>query len=214
MKQTPKRVLVIDDELDHCEIIEECLSLPGRERFDVTFAHTVRDACRILAQEDFSFVLLDHNLPDGHGSDILEQMEEHLLTTPVIGLSTSADPQVALADFRGGAIEFITKHDAFNGTKLRQCVLQVLANHARRLAAHDLERRQQFAAITQLSETLVVASRTDSLMQISNRAAFIDCHADLHRRAKMSGEAYALEAAIGLESVKRSANDPKQTFDI
>ena len=99
MKQTPKRVLVIDDELDHCEIIEECLSLPGRERFDVTFAHTVRDACRILAQQDFSFVLLDHNLPDGHGTDILERMQDRLLATPVIGLSTSQDPDVIISDY-------------------------------------------------------------------------------------------------------------------
>ena len=159
MKQTPKRVLIIDDELDHCEIIEECLCHDGRGHFEVTFAHTVRDACRILAEQTFSFVLLDHSLPDGHGCDILEEMDEHLLTTPVIGLSTSADPQVALADFRGGAIEFITKHDAFQGDTLRQRVLYVLANHARRLAAHDLDRRQQFDAITQSSEELVAAAR-------------------------------------------------------
>ncbi len=192
-KHEPRyRVLVIEDEIDHCEMIEDCLGRGGRETMSVEFAHTVKDACRKLEQEKFSFILLDHNLPDGHGSDILERMEDRLLTTPVIGLSTSSDPQVALSDFRGGAIEFITKHEAFKGNVLRQRVIGALSRHKRRAAAALIESHRQRAGIAKSDEELVAAARTDSLMGILNRAAFDDVHRDLYTQAKATGTAYGL----------------------
>jgi len=191
------RVLVIDDELDHCEMIEDCLNRTGRDTIAVTFAHTVQDACRVLEREKFSFILLDHNLPDGHGSDILERMEHRLLTTPVIGLSTSADPRVAIADFRGGAIEFITKHEAFKGDALRRRILTAMARHKRRFTALGIENRRRFAGVAKSDEELVAAARTDPLLGILNRAAFDDVHADSHRQAVANQTEYALCIADG-----------------
>ena len=79
-----RRALVIEDELDHCEMIEECLRRGGHDDIEVVFAHTVRDACAIIAAERFDFVLLDHNLPDGNGSHIV-----HGLRPPRDGHGTS-----------------------------------------------------------------------------------------------------------------------------
>ena len=196
------RVLVIDDEIDHCEMIEDCLSRTGRDTIDVTFAHSVQDACRLLEQEKFSFILLDHNLPDGHGSDILERMEHRLLTTPVIGLSTSADPRVAIADFRGGAIEFITKHEAFKGDALRRCILTAMARHKRRFTALGIENRRRVAGVAKSDEELVAAARTDPLLGILNRAAFDDIHADSHRQALANQTDYAL-CIVDVDHFKR-----------
>ena len=192
-KLEPKyRVLVIDDEIEHCEMIEECLGRGSRDAMSVEFAHTVKEACRRIEQEKFSFILLDHSLPDGHGSDVLERMEDRLLTTPVIGLSTSSDPEVAISDFRGGAIEFITKHEAFKGDVLRQRVIGALSRHKRRTAAAMVESRRTLTGIAQADEELVAAARTDSLMGILNRAAFDDMHADLFSRAVATGVTYGL----------------------
>ncbi len=195
-------VLVIDDEIDHCEMIEDCLSRTGRDTISVVFAHTVQEACRLLEQEKFSFVLLDHNFPDGHGSDILERMEHRLLTTPVIGLSTSADPRVAIADFRGGAIEFITKHEAFKGDSLRRRVLTAMARHKRRLTALTIENRRRSAGVSKSDEELVAAARTDPLLGILNRAAFDDVHADSHRQSLATQTGYAL-CIIDVDHFKR-----------
>ncbi len=196
------RVLVIEDELDHCEMIEDCLGRGGRGTMTVTFVHTVKDACRVLAQEKFSFILLDHNLPDGHGSEVLERMEERLLTTPIIGLSTSSDPEVVISDFRGGAIDFITKHDAFKGQVLRQRVLEALSRHKRRMTAAALESHRRLAGIAQTEEELVVAARTDKLMGILNRAAFDDVHNDLYASATATGASYGL-CIIDLDKFKQ-----------
>ena len=196
------RVLVIEDEIDHCDMIEDCLGRGGRGTMSVVFAHTVKDACRILAEEKFSFVLLDHNLPDGHGSDVLERMEDRLLTTPIIGLSTSSDPEVVISDFRGGAIDFLTKHDAFKGQVLRQRVMDALSRHKRRTTAAALESQRRLAGIAQNEEELVAAARTDKLMGILNRAAFDDVHNDLYANAAATGTSYGL-CIIDLDRFKQ-----------
>ena len=126
MDEPTYRILVIDDEIDHCEMIEDCLCRGGGDTMTFAFAHTVKEACRMIAEEKFSFILLDHNLPDGHGFDVLDRMEDRLLTTPIIGLSTSSDPKIAISVFRRGAIDFMTKHDAFKGDALRRRVMEAL----------------------------------------------------------------------------------------
>ena len=121
------RVLVVDDDLDHCDLIKDCLLRAKDDPIEVTLAHTVVDACRLLRDSRYDCVLLDHNLPDGHGVDVLEQVKERLLRTAVIGLSASRDPQVAIADFRGGCIDFIVKHEAFRGETLKRRIKEALS---------------------------------------------------------------------------------------
>jgi DNA-binding NtrC family response regulator len=133
------RALVIEDERDHCEMIEDCFARASDTPVLLVFVRTVEQACDMLTWERFDFILLDHSLPDGTGCDVLDRMREHLLTTPVIGLSTSADPEVALADFRGGAIEFIEKHAAFRGDELPRRVFTVLRKHRQQVAANAIE---------------------------------------------------------------------------
>jgi diguanylate cyclase (GGDEF)-like protein len=186
------RVLVVEDEADHCAMIADRLTGQGGERLEAVFAHSVAEACRILEGEEFDIVLLDHHLPDGHACDILEEMDHRLLTTPVIGLSTSADPQVALADFRGGATDFVQKSDAFEADHLRSRVFEVLLKHKRRMLASLLEQRRKGRGVVTSDEALMAAARIDPLMGILNRAALADVHADLHERARQSGRGYCL----------------------
>lgn len=184
--------LVVEDEPDHREMIADCFARNGRENVSLVFVRTCKEACEALRRHKYAFVLLDHNLPDGTGAEILEDMEEQLLTTPVIGLSTSSDPQVALADFRGGALEFIEKHEAFQGMTLRRRVFEVLARHKRRAAASAMERRRALCGIDQSDEQLIAAARTDSMLGVFNRAAFDDVHYDAHLRAQSGGGTYGL----------------------
>lgn len=185
------RILVVDDEIEHCELIERGLQRPGREPIEMAFCHTVADACRLLEQERFGCVLLDHNLPDGHGTDILERMQDRLLTTPVIGLSTSRDPDVVIADFRGGCVEFIPKHEAFEGDTLRRQVFAAMASFKRRATALLIERGRIGRGVETSQEALAASARVDPVMGILNRAALEDVHQDLHKRMSAGKAGYA-----------------------
>lgn len=191
-KSRSLRVLVVDDDLDHCDLIKDCLLRIKNDPIEVSFAHTVADACRLLRESRYDCVLLDHNLPDGHGIDVLEQVGERLLTTAVIGLSASRDPQVAIADFRGGCIDFIAKHEAFRGETLKRRIEEALSQSHRRAIAAVMDRRQRGHGVADAHDALIRAARTDRLMNICNRAVFDDYHADLHRRVNIDTGRYAL----------------------
>ncbi len=183
-------------------MIRECFDRDERKPVALTFAHSVAEASATLVRESFDFVLLDHNLPDGTGADVLEACADSLLTTPVIGLSTSADPTVALSDMRAGAIDFIEKHEAFQGDTLRRRVFEIISDYKRRTTAVLLEQRRKNSGIDLANEQLIAAARLDGLMNIFNRAAFEDLHAELHERALSTTTPYAL-CLVDVDSFKK-----------
>ena len=46
-RTTVHRCLIVEDELDHCEMIAECLASDGGQ-MELVFAHTVDEACEYL----------------------------------------------------------------------------------------------------------------------------------------------------------------------
>ena len=63
-------ILVVEDERLLCKQITAHLE---KLDADVTGANTVQAAKRFLADLDFDLVLLDVNLPDGRGTDLLKE---------------------------------------------------------------------------------------------------------------------------------------------
>ncbi len=59
-----KRVLIIDDEIDLCMLIESYLS---KKNYEVYTAHSLREGFMKLESFTPDILLLDNNLPDGMG---------------------------------------------------------------------------------------------------------------------------------------------------
>lgn len=186
------RILIVDDEQEHCEIIQGCLQAKDSAPWEIVCVHTVADARRMLEADRFDCILLDHNLPDGHGCDVLEQESDRLLTTPVIGLSTSQDPEVAIAEFRGGCIDFLPKRDAFKGNVLRRRITEALSKCNRRMIATVMEHRNLDKAWGDSQDEMFKQARLDALMEIWNRGAFDDYHAAVHESVVKAGGSYVL----------------------
>ena len=191
------RVLVVKDQAIHRDLIRRCLEAGGREQVEFTAAGTVEEARAKIERGEFDCILLDHSLPDGTGWDILTTMEHRLLTTPVIGLSTSGDPEIALGDFRRGCAEFLTKHEAFRNNKLRQRLCEAIENHRRRMLASAA----RGSVVTDTIDKLVVAARIDALTGVLNRAVFDDALDELHDRPR--GEAPYAVALIDIDNFKK-----------
>ena len=68
-----KKVLIIDDEVDFCLLMQFYLS---KKNCDVQISHTLRDGLGIVTNNNPDIVILDNNLPDGLGwpaaKDILD----------------------------------------------------------------------------------------------------------------------------------------------
>jgi DNA-binding NtrC family response regulator len=99
-------VLVLEDERALAEMIAEELRADG---YTVTPAANVAGALEALKHDDFEVALLDLNVPDGSGIDVLKSISEEGLPTEVIILTGNATVTNAIEAMKLGAYDFLTK---------------------------------------------------------------------------------------------------------
>lgn len=59
-----KKILIIDDEVDFCLLLQ---SFYSRKGYDVNFSHTLKEGLLSIKQLTPDIIFLDNNLPDGLG---------------------------------------------------------------------------------------------------------------------------------------------------
>lgn len=77
-------VLVVDDEIDVCRILERMLSI---DHYRVQSSHSVAEALAAVEANLFDLYVVDYNLPDGCGLDFVERIRSKGSGAPVILLS-------------------------------------------------------------------------------------------------------------------------------
>jgi DNA-binding response OmpR family regulator len=65
------KVLVVDDDVDHCLMLEVALQCLG---YEVTLAHSYRDAVSLLRETDVDALVCDLTLGDGTALDVLRSV--------------------------------------------------------------------------------------------------------------------------------------------
>lgn len=110
-------LLVDDDEVDRLAI-ERALRSAGLEA-KLEEVETVSAARSALAQREFDCVLLDYQLPEGDGLDVLRSVRSAGLDTPVIILTGHGDEQTAVELMKAGAADYLPKH-ALSADRLSQ----------------------------------------------------------------------------------------------
>lgn len=102
-------ILVVDDSTTMRRMIAGAL----RELSDVTFeqAATGLEAIEQLALSPVDLVILDLNMPDVHGFEVLRFIRSHdtFRNLPVLVLTTRSDEDAREGAFREGATAFLTK---------------------------------------------------------------------------------------------------------
>jgi len=105
-------LLVDDDQVDRMAFLRhvEKQSLP----YACKTAGSVAEARAIPPTEKFDVIILDHNLNDGTGFDLLPDFT----ATPVIFLTGSESPEVAVNAMKAGAADYLLKDHDRNYLKL------------------------------------------------------------------------------------------------
>lgn len=102
-------ILLVDDH----HIFRDGLKLLLQQQGSDWVAHAaanVAEARQVIENGiDFDLILLDYNLPDGNGLDLLREIKSTMPATPVALLSAHEDPQLIQATLAAGASGFITK---------------------------------------------------------------------------------------------------------
>ena len=105
MKET-RRILIIDDERPILLTLEALLSRHG---FEIETAQTAGAGLKALKNRPASLVLLDLQLPDVQGLEILDQIKAEQPETPVIILTAHDTLNNAIESIKRGAYHFISK---------------------------------------------------------------------------------------------------------
>jgi two-component system NtrC family response regulator len=109
------QVLVVDDEPSIRRLIEKEL---GSDRRKITAVGTVKEAHHIFSEETFDIVLLDMQLPDGNGMDLLTQFQDLAPEVQVIIITGFGEVDNAVQAMKLGAYDYITKPYALDRLSL------------------------------------------------------------------------------------------------
>jgi DNA-binding NarL/FixJ family response regulator len=102
------RILLVDDH----EIVRRGLRQMLAEAFpEASFAEASRvpQARELIAQQAWNLVLLDINLPDGSGLELLSQVRQLCPGAAVLVLSAYPEEEFAVRSFKLGAAGYLTK---------------------------------------------------------------------------------------------------------
>ena len=103
---TAKKVLIVDDEADICELIEITLM-----RMDIASqsAHNITDAKLLLETEHFDLCLTDMRLPDGNGIELVEHVQQNYNDIPIAVFTAHGNMESAVKALKAGAFDFVSK---------------------------------------------------------------------------------------------------------
>lgn len=101
-----KRVLIIDDDMDMCQLLSHFLRRKG---FETDTAHTGTKGLAKFVESKFDVVLCDFRLGDMDGRKVLMKIKEINLEAIVIIITGYSDVKMAVEVIRHGAFDYITK---------------------------------------------------------------------------------------------------------
>lgn len=186
-------VLLIEDDSNDALLIRRYLSTTRNIPYEVNHVDRLRAGLDLLGRNSVDIVLLDLELPDGHGLSSFDQVHALVPHVPVIVLTGHDDDFIAVEAVHKGAQDFLTKGKV-DGSLLQRAISYAIERNKllTNLKQAESARRAATEELTRLNELLAHQATTDPLTGISNRLKFGDAlKAEISR-----SERYALPLSL------------------
>ncbi|MCF8241668.1 MAG: response regulator [Melioribacteraceae bacterium] len=99
-------ILIVDDDIQLCEVLNDELSEVG---YNSNFVNNADEAINYLSQNRTDLVLLDLKMPEKDGFFVLSEINNRGINTKIIVLTAYADVKSAIDSARMGAADFVSK---------------------------------------------------------------------------------------------------------
>jgi len=99
-------ILIIDDDEDLCTILKFHLKDNGHE---ASYAISASLGIEVLKRENPDLILLDLNLPDKSGLDVLKNLQKSHCDSPVVMITGEQDMNATIEAMRSGAFDYLRK---------------------------------------------------------------------------------------------------------
>jgi signal transduction histidine kinase len=187
-----KKVLLVDDEEDICDVLSISLSDLGYEVFT---AQSGAEALKILRKVNPPIVLTDIRMPFMDGIELLREIKQEDPDTEVIMLTGHGDMHLAIKSLKLEATDFITK-------PVKDEVLEI----ALKRATERISLKRQLRDYTENLEELV-REKSAKLVEAERMAAAGETIAGLSHAIKniaggLEGGTFVLEKGIELDNKK------------
>jgi len=131
-------ILIVDDEENALRNISAFLSPKG---YEIITATKLAEARAALQRGEPDIVLLDVQLPDGYGPDLLEETSHLPNRPPIILITAYGEIEMAVEAMKNGAHDFLQKPIEF--TRLEQSINRANEIVAMRMELNHLRQSQQ-----------------------------------------------------------------------
>jgi len=152
-----KRLLIIEDDTSLNQMLQFHFEDGG---FEVTGAESCDEGLQQLHREGFDLILLDQQLPDGTGMELLQKIRAEEPEQAIIMMTGKHDLELAIEAIKTGAADFI--HKPLQTKTLQATVDKVLAGHAR---------EPEPATADQASPVGDLIGRSEAMLEVSKQIA-------------------------------------------
>jgi len=102
------RVLLVEDNVNDAKIIKKYFQRHGQSVV-LDYAPSADQCYRMLIERAYDLILLDLNLPDSSGMDVLRELRELDIPAPIVVVTGESDPAFLIRVKEGGAADLIHK---------------------------------------------------------------------------------------------------------
>jgi PAS domain S-box-containing protein len=167
------RILVVDDDYVDREIYKQCLSESPVPGFHI--AEAVSGAAGIALTQSFQpdCILLDYNLPDQTGLDVLAHFNPHGPAAAVVMLTACGGEELAVRAMKAGVSDYLPKRQVNPGSLLHVVANAIQKFHLQRaldehrLALEQSERR--YENLLEAMPQMVWTADAKGVIQYANR---------------------------------------------
>jgi len=113
-KKEPQKILVVDDDDNLRETLSELLEIEG---YDVYQAASAKECMALVTKDFFSVILMDYNLIDGTGLDVVQRIRSFNTESQIIMITAHASLNAVVKAIQESVYDFLIKPVDFDYLK-------------------------------------------------------------------------------------------------
>ena len=163
------RVLIVEDEARLAAFVQQGLAQAGHV---AEVADNGATGLELAAATPYDVILLDLMLPGQNGFEVLRNLRDFGLTTPVLIVSALSDSAHVIRGLDAGAVDYLRKPFAFDEllARLRSVQRRASPGEATTLRLADLELDVVHRRVTRAGQVLSLTNREFALLELLLRS--------------------------------------------